>query len=170
MCLGVEHEENTHRKIAIYSRVSSPAQAAYLSSQQERQRQYVLEKYGEGSPLVFSEICSAWGDRKVLYSMLDRLPEISLICCEYKNRLQRSVCLRLLIENLCQKTNTKIEYMNNEEGDPSTAAFDVEEVLSYMTVLSCRQAGRRSGSRRKIDISTEVMKECVLSASVYESY
>ena len=163
VCLGVEHKEgDTRRKVAILARVSSIQQKPYLITQTERLKEYVRDNHNEDEPYVFSSIESAWGNRVGLYQCLDYVMEnkVSVIVAEYKNRIARSGGLRLLVEHLCKKHNTTIEYVNKEESDPNTAAFDMEELTSYICVLAAKNAGRRSGSRRKIDISTDVMKEC----------
>jgi len=108
------------KKIAILARVSTPSQKSMLATQVENLRQYVLENYGDNDPLVYSNICSSFGDRgKDLHAILFRIMDkgdISHIVYSWRDRLSRVKCLTNLIHAITKKYGvTLVQAFDNED-------------------------------------------------------
>ena len=131
-----------------------------FKSQLKRLRAYVKENYNESSPLVFSEVCSAFGNRKALYSCIDAIIDgkVDVLVVEYRDRLSRTSALTNLIKHMCRRFSVEIVYVEKSEADPNSFQTGLEELLEMTCHLTAKQNGLKSASRNRIDISTECMK------------
>lgn len=163
----LEYEgEKQQKKIAILCRVSSEGQdkKGYLLSQENRMKNYVVEKYGENNPLIYSEVCSAFGNRQSLYKCIDDVLQnkINRICVEYQDRLSRTPALTNLVFYLCKRHNTIIEYVNKSTEDPNSLSENLLELSSYIMHLNAKFNGRKSGERRRITLPDEAIRRAFL--------
>ncbi len=153
-------KENIRKKVCILGRVSSDKQSTYLESQLARLTLYVKETYGESDPLIFSEICSAFGNRKALYSCIDSIIDgkVDVLVVEYRDRLSRTSALTNLVKHLCKRNGVEIVYVQKSDTDPKSINASLEELVEFTTHISAKQNGLKSAGRNRLDLSPELLK------------
>ena len=163
-----EPEQVTQRKVFAYARCSSAAGNknwkhdkedgnTMLASQCKRLRDYAKEHYGIENLTIYSEIKSGCNfERKELDKMMTEIIEdnysngLLLLC--HKDRLSRvGISLFYLLFRL--KNIEVIEIDDSEIKDESI----VEIICAIMVSLTSRLNGKRSGARRKINLSSEIL-------------
>lgn len=153
-------KENIRKKVCILGRVSSDGQKEYLQSQLARLTLYVKEHYGEDDPLVFSEVCSAFGNRTALYKCVDAIIDgkVDVLVVEYRDRLSRTSALTNLVKHLCKRNRVEIVYVEKSDTDPKSINASLEELVEFTTHISAKQNGLKSAGRNRLDLSPELLK------------
>lgn len=129
------------RKIILYARVSSRAQKNDLIQQID-----FIKKFSFNQGKIFDEIYSDIGSglnykRKYFLKLIDEITNglIDEIIIAHKDRLIRFGFE--LIENLCEKYNTKIIIINDENLSPTEEM--TQDLISIIHVFSSRLYGLR---------------------------
>ena len=163
-------EDNSGRKVAILARVSSQSQKSMLATQKANLKKWVAKNLGDKKPLIFENIVSSFGDRKELYSLIFRIidrQDISHVVYSYRDRLSRVACLTNLIRNIAKRYNVQlVQVEQNEQNDLLDESY--QELVEFITVLSCRANGRKSRRTNMVEISEECFKRMyILKKSGY---
>ena len=144
--LGVTVEAK-EKKVIGYCRVSSNKQKDDLTRQVENMQTYLL---AQGKPFeIIKDIGSGINYKnKGLNKILDMVTssQVEKIVVLYKDRLVRFGFE--LIENICNKFNTKIEIIDNTKRSEEKEL--IEDVIQIVTVLSCRLQGKRANKTKKM--------------------
>lgn len=144
--LGVGNK-GINRKVIGYCRVSSSKQRDDLERQVDNMRTYLLS---QGKPFeVITDIGSGINYKnKGLNKMLDMVmsSEVDKVVVLYKDRLVRFGFE--LIENICNKFNTKIEIVDSTKKTEEQEL--VEDLIQIVTVFSCRLQGKRANKAKKM--------------------
>ena len=152
---GIVEDNIDSRQVVIYARVSTRNQKDALKNQVKFLRQYCntqgiivdqcLEDYGSGLNY----------NRKVWNELLNLVMEqkIRLIVITHKDRFIRFGFD--WFERFCQKFNTAILVVNNEELSPQEEL--VQDIISILHVFSCRLYGLRK-YKNQIKGDKEIVK------------
>ena len=144
--LGVTVEAK-EKKVIGYCRVSSNKQKDDLTRQVENMQTYLL---AQGKPFeIIKDIGSGINYKnKGLNKILDMVTssQVEKIVVLYKDRLVRFGFE--LIENICNKFNTKIEIIDNTKRSEEQEL--VEDLIQIVTVFSCRLQGKRANKTKKM--------------------
>lgn len=150
------------RKIAIYVRVSTRAQADSLKRQTERLLASVSEREGieQGAIEVFTEIGSSFGDRPKLNALISQVIKgrIERIYCENADRLSRMAALTRMIEHLCKEHHTELVCLDREELNPDEQQQSMMELVEYVHVLSVRSQSRKAAERKRKVLTPEALE------------
>ncbi len=134
-------------EVVGYCRTSSLSQAESLTRQTSRLSATISER--ENLPptaiRMLSECCSSFGERKVFNQLvLDIVGgKVKKIYVEHWNRISRTMALNKLIDFLCETYGVEIVALDKEE-NPDELANNLQELLDFVQVLSCRQAAQKS--------------------------
>ena len=135
------------KEVVGYCRTSSLSQSESLTRQEGRLSATIGER--EGLPIegvsIRKECCSSFGERKVLNQLiLDVINgKVKKIYVEHWNRLSRTMALNKMIEFLTDTYGVEIVALDREE-NPDELANNLQELLDFVQVLSCRQAAQKS--------------------------
>lgn len=144
--LGLKGEQKS-RKVIGYCRVSSNKQKDDLERQIENVKSYL---FSQGKPFeIISDIGSGINySKKGLNELINKVTnsEVEKIVVLYKDRLLRFGFE--LVENLCNKYDTKIEIIDNTEKTEEQEL--VEDLVQIITVFSCRLQGKRANKAKKM--------------------
>jgi hypothetical protein len=94
---------------------------------------------------IRKECCSSFGERKVFNQLvLDIVSgKIKRIYVEHWNRISRTMALNQLLNFLCDTYGVEIVALDRDE-NPDELANNLQELLDFVQVLSCRQAAQKS--------------------------
>ncbi len=140
--------KNQNERITVgYCRVSSSKQKDDLERQINNMKTYLIS---QGKPFkIITDIGSGINyNNKGLQLLLNEVMEnkIEKIVILYKDRLIRFGFD--LIKLICDKFNTKIEIIDNEEKTQQQEL--VEDLIQIITVFSCKLHGKRSNKTKRI--------------------
>ncbi len=135
------------KEVVGYCRTSSISQAESLTRQTSRLSATISERENlpADSIRMLSECCSSFGERKVFNQLvLDIVGgKVRKIYVEHWNRISRTMALNKLIDFLCETYGVEIIALDKEE-NPDELANNLQELLDFVQVLSCRQAAQKS--------------------------
>ena len=145
--LGIKDEKSKNRKIIGYCRVSSNKQKDDLARQIENVKTYIIAK-GYAFDVITDIGSGINYNKKGLNQLIDLITnsEVEKIVVLYKDRLLRFGFE--IIENLCNKYETKIEIIDNTEKTEEQEL--VEDLIQIVTVFSCRLQGKRANKAKKM--------------------
>lgn len=139
------------KQLIAYCRVSSKHQSNDL----ERQKDFYKTNYPNHN--IYSDIGSGLNfKRKGLCSILERVirGEVKEVVVSHKDRLCRFAFE--LIQWIFDETNTKLVVLDHPENKSSREEL-AEDILSIITVFSCRENGKRRYKSKKD--TAEVIEE-----------
>jgi putative resolvase len=148
--LGIKN--STKNRVAIYCRVSSPANKGNLDLQVERVKAYCIAK-GYTISKVCKEFASGLNDVRPGLIKLLQEQDFSILVVEHKDRLTRSGFN--YIKTLLEFNQIKVEVINETEDDEQNI---VNDFVSIITSYCARIYGRRR-SRRKTEQLIEELKK-----------
>lgn len=164
MGLDIEDEptdDQTERRICLYLRVSSQAQArdGNLERQRERMIEWACERFG-CSPdglLLVQDVASAFGTRTGLQRVVDAMLDgrLSHVCFEFDDRWSRTSSEKRLLEHLAERCGVELvpvkETITGDEKD-----YFVKELVDFVTVIANKVSGAKGGESVRIEITPEV--------------
>jgi predicted site-specific integrase-resolvase len=135
------------KAVVGYCRTSSTSQLESLQRQEGRLSATIADREAIAADAVSirKECCSSFGERKVLNQLiLDVINgKVKKIYLEHWNRLSRTMALNKMIEFLAETYGVEIVALDREES-PDELANNLQELLDFVQVLSCRQAAQKS--------------------------
>ena len=135
------------KEVVGYCRTSSTSQLESLTRQEGRLSATIADREAIAADAVSirKECCSSFGERKVLNQLiLDVIGgKVKRIYVEHWNRLSRTMALNKMIEFLAETYGVEIVALDREES-PDELANNLQELLDFVQVLSCRQAAQKS--------------------------
>ena len=145
--LGIKDEKTKNRKIIGYCRVSSNKQKDDLARQIENVKTYMIAK-GYAFDVITDIGSGINYNKKGLNQLIDLITnsEVEKIVVLCKDRLLRFGFE--IIENLCNKYETKIEIIDNTEKTEDQEL--VEDLIQIVTVFRCRLQGKRANKAKKM--------------------
>ena len=151
-------------RIACYVRCSSASQKTAIINQREKLHKIILDKEKENNPIVYEEIASSFSERKslqrMLYDVIDgKLPQGSKIYATYQDRVARIPGMRVMIEGILSRYGVGITYTDKID-DTILISQELQDLISFVHVISSRQCAKRGGMKRKIDINSDLLKRC----------
>lgn len=158
-----EPEELAEKKLGIYIRVSSQSQKSEgsLDGQEARMIDWACSTFDvtEDDLLIFSDCASAFGVRRGLQKMIEAMLDgkLSVVACEFADRLSRMSSEMRLIEHLAKRQKVKLIFKDETILDSEAGMF-VKELVDFVTVIAARSNGRKSSERSKIHMCSESLQ------------
>ena len=152
-------ETAEEKRIVIYGRVSSKDQKrdGNLDRQLNRLREYVAKTWN-AEALEITDVCSAFRDREGLNELVDLIldEKVSIVVCEFADRLNRQASGQALLEKICRRFNVEIVFVENAipESEMSEMA---NEIVSYMTVVCNKISAQKQANRSRVDIDDAIL-------------
>jgi len=135
------------KAIIGYCRTSNISQKESLVRQEGRLRETIAtrESIVPSEVEIRKECCSSFGERKVFNQLvLDIISgKVKKVYCEHWNRISRTMALNKLLDHLCDTFGVEIVALDKEENQDELGN-NLQELLDFVQVLSCRQAAQKS--------------------------